>query len=235
VTAGNASKLSDGSSASASARTKTSRNRRHGAASDDMWAWPSPRNRSPTQNGVLDPIFAIPTLLKRFGRRRDRQRIVGVERRHSQFRLSTASRNWESPSSCSTTSTGGAISIGHPYGMSGARMVGHALIRGEAAGCQICRRQHVYWWRPRGGRSVRNRLTRQAAVWQTVRALAVIGNVAAIFAKARRQSSGTAARGSIDASGQVLVGLEDLERVACTDWMADIRLPHADIATVFAV
>ena len=68
-----------------------------------------------------------------------------------------------------------------------------------------------------------------------MRALAVIGNVAAIFCESAKTASGTAARGSIDASGQVLVGLEDLERVACTDWMADIRLPHADIATVFAV
>ncbi|MDZ7782704.1 MAG: hypothetical protein U5K56_07095 [Halioglobus sp.] len=39
---------------------------------------------------------------------------------------------------------GGAISIGHPFGMSGARMVGHALLEGAPQGSQVRGRNHVH-------------------------------------------------------------------------------------------
>ena len=48
---------------------------------------------------------------------------------------------------------GGAISIGHPYGMSGARLVMHAIIRRQTSWCEICGGDNVHRWRPRCGRA----------------------------------------------------------------------------------
>ena len=42
---------------------------------------------------------------------------------------------------------GGSISIGHPFGMTGARLVGHILLEGKRRKAKKCSCNYVYWWR----------------------------------------------------------------------------------------
>ncbi len=94
----------------------------------------------PDEMGI-GPVFAVPKLLEAQRARDRRHRPVGAERglRGAGALLPRQARH---PGRALNVN-GGAISIGHPYGMSGARMVGHALIEGKRRGaryvvCTMC-------------------------------------------------------------------------------------------------
>jgi acetyl-CoA C-acetyltransferase len=82
----------------------------------------------PDEMGI-GPVFAVPKLLKRFGLGMDDvglwelNEAFAVQVLHCQDRLGIPDER--------LNVDGGAISIGHPYGMSGARMVAHALLEGR--------------------------------------------------------------------------------------------------------
>ena len=89
----------------------------------------------------IGPVFAIPKLLKKFGLSMD---DIGLWELNEAFAVQVLyCRDKLGIPNDLLNVNGGAISIGHPYGMSGARMVGHALIEGKRRGakhvvCTMC-------------------------------------------------------------------------------------------------
>jgi len=123
VTAGNASQLSDGSSAAMVMDARTAEKR----GLDPMGAYKgmSVVGCEPDEMGI-GPALAIPGLLQRSGLSVD---DIGLWEINEAFAVQTLyCRDVLGIPGALLNVNGGAISIGHPYGMSGARMVGHALI-----------------------------------------------------------------------------------------------------------
>ena len=126
ITAGNASQLSDGASACvvmeeslASARGLQPLGRYVGIAV---------AGTEPDEMGV-GPIFAVPKLLRACGLKMD---DIGLWELNEAFAVQVLHcRDTLGIPDEQLNVNGGAISVGHPYGMSGARMVGHALIEGR--------------------------------------------------------------------------------------------------------
>ena len=138
ITAGNASQLSDGASASVLMEAKVAE--KAGLQPLGRYVGVMAAGCEPDEMGI-GPIYAVPKLLKAHGLKMD---DIGLWELNEAFAVQVIqSRDVLGIPNELLNVNGGAISIGHPYGMSGARMVGHALIEGKRRGvryvvCTMC-------------------------------------------------------------------------------------------------
>ncbi len=134
ITAGNASQLSDGSSASILMEEKLAEKR--GLTPLGRYVGMAVAGTEPDEMGI-GPVFAIPAVLERTGLKMS---DIGLWELNEAFAVQVLyCRDKLGIPDEDLNVNGGSISIGHPYGMTGARCVGHALIEGKRRGAKyIC-------------------------------------------------------------------------------------------------
>ncbi|MFT3759210.1 acetyl-CoA C-acyltransferase [Thauera sp.] len=129
VTAGNASQFSDG--AAAALLMSRDEAERRGIAPLGVYRGIALAGCAPDEMGI-GPVFAIPRLLERFGLTVG---DIGLWEINEAFACQVLySRDTLGIPNDRLNVNGGAIAIGHPFGMSGARMVGHALLEARRRG-----------------------------------------------------------------------------------------------------
>jgi acetyl-CoA acetyltransferase family protein len=129
ITAGNASQLSDGSSASVLMHEKLAAQR--GLTPLGRYLGIAVAGCAPEEMGI-GPIYAIPKLMQQHGLKIG---DIGLWELNEAFAVQVVyCCNFLGIDPAKLNVDGGGISIGHPYGMTGARLVGHALLEGRRRG-----------------------------------------------------------------------------------------------------
>ena len=126
ITAGNASQLSDGASATVVMSDKLAAQK--GLKPLGIFRGFVSAGCEPDEMGI-GPVFAVPRLLKRHGLKIDDIDLWELNEAFAVQVVYCRDKLGIDPEKLNVN--GGAISIGHPYGMSGARLTGHALIEGR--------------------------------------------------------------------------------------------------------
>jgi acetyl-CoA acetyltransferase family protein len=132
ITGGNASQLSDGASACVVMEAKMAEKR--GLAPLGIYRGMMVAGNEPEEMGI-GPIYAIPKLLKVHGLSINDIGLWELNEAFACQALYCRDKLGIDPDIYNVN--GGAISIGHPYGMTGARAVGHALIEGKRRGVKF--------------------------------------------------------------------------------------------------
>ena len=131
ITAGNASQLSDGASACVLMEAATAA--KYAVTPLGIYRGMAVAGCEPDEMGI-GPIYAIPKLLKQHGLKMS---DIGLWELNEAFAVQVLyCQEYLGIPNELLNVNGGAISIGHPYGMSGSRMVAHALIEGKRRGAK---------------------------------------------------------------------------------------------------